>query len=1619
MRNHLQELYAKLQMAFAIFFLEIVAVCVCLFSGETFVDAASLSLPERDRILSNFKPGLMRIDFSITTAVPTLWEGDIQLSRGEFSQLVSLGTKSSSSTDFLYSDSTKGRLSLCTRSFVTFCGVEATLLAPKNASLDIRLTDRQTGKTLNKTIFIEKLIDSSIRIPFDDFGNGVEIVRAPADELPITIEVVKESNVSVEPPQSRFVKTTVFHPNDKVQIITYPRSITAKLPNEMLLIAYAKSKDSQSPFWTDERQLTFDEIQQNNSMLATDDSENYINGCFFEFVVPNIDGVIEIVVELIEKKPSSTKTTFAFTNNSKRKKNGLLARRVIQALAISTNSDSLEELGELGERFISLESMRLELLETIDPTNSSWYKNFSKHSIIPFHKNISLPKVSSTDDLISNFTENKGNVVSTAGEHRTFDSLINSQLTLSNKKAGASTSGSKNLLGFVPSLSSSSAHDYKEGINFINHWENNRLRIFIRDIEQRNWGMTENLWNKPLCSGTSRPFNDDELVQYASKQSKFLRLAPNRDDTFINGKHSVTISKIHSTSWEAYPIPIDKVNEPYILEIEYPANFPQKLAISIIEQSVSGGLFQSSFDFGFMVSEDSLSDRSSNEIARYTALFWPKTATPIVVLSNCSSELPAAYGLIRIYRAGSLRCHKKKMPGRSFGLALTIPDLSNQFSVSKSASQFGVVGSEDWNSFYQSIIRMQYYLAATNIDSLILSTVGNGTSLYPSRFFNESALYDGGIFLPTGGDPVKKDILSAVLDISAIHNNKIIPSINLNFPIPSLEAKVRLLHSQELLQKDTACVHEGIEWIGIDGKRIIDSRLTSNGEGPYYNILHPEVEKVVIEIIDEFASRYAVYSSFDGLAIDVGANGWLVLPDDIYFGMDDVTISRFVKESNLQSSLHNKVNKNSIQNFLFSKGKDRYRYRAKFIHDNCLNEWINWRTEALYQFYHKIRLTLAKYRSNTRLYLITNEALCGPVCQSALYPSLTKTKRVRQALRLVGLDPYRFAPEPKRKSNNPVSPVTFQSNNKYYDSFITLLRPELLSSSSSFSHVVFNDELNTPEAISLFLGFQFHPGAFFLHEKCEETLESFNEKSPIHPTLVSLQPQILPAGSANLKRFARTLAVEDSLCFFEGGKNLPLGQEDSLGCWIRTFKSLPNRVFKTWTPKSLINSESFRDSMMTSDEKNIQPLVVRYDQTDNETWFYFLNAAPFHLGISISLNLPSNTDYEVFANTIHEKPKLYSQSFEWNFTASPYDLVAIRLETSKVSIASLDISRPQEICGKDGKISKAVKDFVKRVLVAKSGLVIPLPNGDFEEILTQTSTKENNHDSFSVTSQADEKNNIFGLEVPKVVFFKKTSEEPLKNKTKQENSQVTSPIPGWKIFGPNDVNASLDEKRGYNSQTSLKLSSNQNAGGIICQPFPFPSTGRLYVQICVGVPEKTDALPLNVCLVGNFNGEQFYRRIHIGSRILERIQNPDKQEDGVLWIREVVLFDRLPFEGLDDISISFELSGKGIVWLDQIKIYKLAFDSNEQNELMKIINSAEYKVSKSRVLDILFMLDNYWTKMFIEEIGDYYSLQTSRVQKFERNENTINTTQAKEPEENLSKKTRGGINKALDRLKFW
>ena len=87
-----------------------------------------------------------------------------------------------------------------------------------------------------------------------------------------------------------------------------------------------------------------------------------------------------------------------------------------------------------------------------------------------------------------------------------------------------------------------------------------------------------------------------------------------------------------SDAWQAHPLSIDAPGQPHILEVEYPSDIQQTLGISLLEPNALGRVAPLGVDTAVAV--DATSARAPPQTRSHRLVFWPKTKTPIVLLTQ-------------------------------------------------------------------------------------------------------------------------------------------------------------------------------------------------------------------------------------------------------------------------------------------------------------------------------------------------------------------------------------------------------------------------------------------------------------------------------------------------------------------------------------------------------------------------------------------------------------------------------------------------------------------------------------------------------------------------------------------------------------------------------------------------------------------------------------------------------------------------------------------------------------------------------------------------------------------------------------------------------------------------
>jgi hypothetical protein len=691
------------------------------------------------------------------------------------------------------------------------------------------------------------------------------------------------------------------------------------------------------------------------------------------------------------------------------------------------------------------------------------------------------------------------------------------------------------------------------------------------------------VWQGPLGNGNS------QIVQHPL--GRIVQLAP-----ASNGSDA---------SWEAYPLAIAKPGTPHLLEIDYPSDVPQTLGISIIEPDAAGAVSPIELDSGVDVPESATT--APPTWLKHRLLFWPRTASPVVLLCNRRDGTRAAYGKLRLY-SGPQRLRRAYAADdrveRMLAGYLDRPLFTANFSASESLDPYIRRSLTDWQTFYEGGTRLADYLSSTGRNALMMAVFAEGSTIYPSRLAEPTTRFDTGAFFDLGQDPARKDVLEMLLRIFDREQLKFIPLLQFSTPLPELEAAIRNGGPNTI----------GLQPIGRDGSAWTDVNEPRWGAAPYYNVLDPLVQEAMLNVIRELLQRYGRHPSFAGLGLGLSADGFAQLPGEAW-GLDDRTIGRFQQEARV---------------VVPGSGAGRFAQRADFVLGPGRRAWLTWRSGVLADFHRRIQRELSAVRPDARLYIASTNVLDSSELSRELRPGLPSRARIEEALLAIGIQPELYRAEQG----------------------IVLLRQQRVSPAGSLAAQAIDIEANRSSDWDGAIHEQMSPGSLFFDVPEHARLASFDAKSPFgkDKTYTWLSSQISPSQQENRRRFVHSLATLDSQAMFDGGWMLPLGQESALDNLIAAYRHLPAARFQT-----------VADSM--------EPVTVRMLRRDGRTIAYAVNDSPWSGRIAMRVESPSSqsgTRPQEFGglHRIDVKGPILT------IDVDPYDLVVVEFPTADLTLAS-------------------------------------------------------------------------------------------------------------------------------------------------------------------------------------------------------------------------------------------------------------------------------------------------------------------------------------------------------------
>jgi hypothetical protein len=640
------------------------------------------------------------------------------------------------------------------------------------------------------------------------------------------------------------------------------------------------------------------------------------------------------------------------------------------------------------------------------------------------------------------------------------------------------------------------------------------------------------IWQGPLVNGSMT------AVQYSMGRAMQLGATmPGSDPT-----------------WVAYPLSGAKPGLPHLLEVEYPSDVAQTLGISIVEPNAAGTVAPYGLDSGVYTSDDPLP--GNPHWAKHRLLFWPRTSSPLLLLSNRRDGSRAQFGKIRL-SAGPSRLPRAfaqadPPPERLLAGYLDRPLFTANFSASESLDPFTGRSLTDWQTFYEGGTRLADYLNSVGYNGVMLNVFSEGSTIYPSKLLEPTPHFDTGAFFDQGQDPARKDVLELLLRLFDREHLKLIPTLQFATPLPELEAILRA----------GGPATDGIELIGPGGLPWTDVQPSHHGMEPYYNPLDDRVQRAMLAVVRELVERYAKHPSFAGLGIELSAHGYTQLPGE-QWGLDDQTIHSFEAAMLVNAG---------------GDGATRFAQRAQLVSGAGRPQWDAWRCGVLADFHHRIAKELTSVRPDARLYLSPTDMLDQPELQRDLRPGLPSRGQIADVMASVGIRPQLY----------------------YNDPQIVLLRSQQVKPPGLLTAQAVDIETNRSAEWDRLTSESPSPSSLQYHEPQRLRLASFDAKSTLgkEKTYTFLVSQFLPSQELNRQRFVHSLATLDSQAVFDGGWLLPLGQEESLIDLVASFRRLPAGKFNT-----LANCP--------------QPLTVRTAQTAGGTIAYLVNDSAWEVRVQM------------------------------------------------------------------------------------------------------------------------------------------------------------------------------------------------------------------------------------------------------------------------------------------------------------------------------------------------------------------------------------------------------------------
>ena len=586
---------------------------------------------------------------------------------------------------------------------------------------------------------------------------------------------------------------------------------------------------------------------------------------------------------------------------------------------------------------------------------------------------------------------------------------------------------------------------------------------------------------------------------------------------------------------------------------------------------------------------------------------------------------------------------------------------------------------------------------------------------------------------------------------------------------------------------------------------------------------------------------------------------------------------------------------------------DNYASIQQQLFGELADTWVQWRADQMSSFYSQLAGTIRDQIPQARLLLAPVGLHRNEEIQSILSPNLHASVNIEQLLLRAGFD---------RQQLNLVPGMV-------------LLKSETISSSSALAETRVAENIRTlPDFQTYFASANGESGTLSWHQGSWAHFANLQTLDPFDQQTGRLirHHQLTPAGRWCRESMADALFQQDSTWLIDGGVSLVMGQEDAISDFASVFAQLPRDRF-TDVPYSV----GLPDATLLTENGHglVCPVAVRTLRSGSESWFYCVNDSPWPT--NVKLYFQSETD-----------PKTESSNPDHRFINASSSSGLLKNFTSFSNLQATE-----------GRTNGA-RPFIEVTLPAYGLYGGKFDGGNVIAERFDIEVDDSVHDLL--------RKKIYQLQAKLNLATRVPAITVLANDDFENAGQAS--LEGWDA-GTQDANTvGLELSEGYQSQSALRMRSDQDSVWIRSNRFTPPVTGR--ISITVWIKSQTPQQPpLRLAIEGQTRGSTYYRFGAVGALAPDNDVNQIDQE----WRRFAVHFDDLPSDQLIDLRVGFDLMGRGDVLIDRVRIYDRWFDEKDAKAMTQLLASALPMLSDAKTFESCRrIVESYWSRFLDEYI---------------------------------------------------